>query len=194
MARTKIFDEEEATERAMTLFWRKGYAPTSISDLTDEMGINKGSLYHSFSSKNELFKRALQKYNIEHRRATLSRMSEITDPIVAIDTLFSLMIKQSLDDVHKKGCMLVNTAMELPYHESEVHEIVKSGMDEFEEFFRSQLSVAHDRGLVPEELHIDETSIGLLTLVVGLRVMARGVYTESSLNSIRLQALHLISK
>ena len=97
MSRVKTFNEEDATDRAMTLFWTNGYEPTSIADLTQAMGINKGSLYHSFGSKNKLFIRALLKYDVEHRHATLARMSEITDPVVSIDTLFSLLVKQSLD-------------------------------------------------------------------------------------------------
>ncbi len=192
MSRMKKFDEEEATTRAMTLFWTTGYEPTSMADLTDRMGINKGSLYHTFGSKKELFKRALLKYDVEHRRATLARMSEITDPIVSIDTLFSLLVKQSLEDVDQKGCMLVNTALELPHHDNEVRKIVVAGMNNFEDFFHRQLVIARKRQVISDNLDIEETAKGLLTLVVGLRVLARGVFSETGLNTIRSQAMRLL--
>jgi len=194
MSRAKIFDEEDATERAMTLFWMTGYEPTSMSNLTAHMGINKGSLYHTFGSKEDLFKRALLKYDVEHRCATLARMSEITDPVVSIDTLFSLLVKQSLEDLDKKGCMLVNTAMELPRHNEDVRKIVVAGMDDFKVFFRQQLTFAKKQKSLSESIDIDQTAKGLLALVVGLRVMARGVYSESDLHAIRSQAMQLIGK
>lgn len=194
MSRTKIFDEEDVADRAMTLFWTKGYEPTSITDLTQTMGINKGSLYHAFGNKKKLFKRALLKYDIEHRRATLARMSEITDPVVSIDTLFSLLVKQSFEDVEKKGCMLVNTALEMPHHGDDVKAIVVAGMNDFEDFFRRQLVLAKQNLAVSTDLDIDETAKGLLTLVVGLQVLARGVFSESELTAIRSQAMKLIDK
>jgi len=194
MSRAKIFHEEDVTNRAMTLFWSKGYEPTSIADLTQVMGINKGSLYHSFGNKRSLFKRALLKYDVEHRRATLARMSKITDPIVSIDTLFSLLVKQSLDDIEKKGCMLVNSTLELPHHEDDIKAIVVAGMNEFEDYFRRQLILAKQNGTVSNDVNIETTAKGLLTLVVGLRVLARGVFSEDELNAIRSQAMTFIGK
>jgi len=194
MSRVKTFNEEDATGRAMTLFWTNGYEPTSIADLTQAMGINKGSLYHSFGSKKRLFIRALLKYDVEHRHATLARMSEITDPVVSIDTLFSLLVKQSLEDVEKKGCMLVNSALEMPHHDDDIKAIVVAGMNDFEDYFRRQLVIAKQNGAVSTNLDADETAKGLLTLVVGLRVLARGVFLRVELTAIRSQAMKLIGK
>jgi len=194
MSRVKTFNEEDATEQAMALFWTNGYEPTSIADLTQAMGINKGSLYHSFGSKKNLFIRALLKYDVEHRQATLARMSEITDPVVSIDTLFSLLVKQSLEDVEKKGCMLVNSALEMPHHDDDIKAIVVAGMNDFEDYFRRQLVIAKQNGAVLANLDISETAKGLLTLVVGLRVLARGVFLRVELAAIRSQAMKLIGK
>ena len=194
MSRVKTFNEEDATEQAMALFWTNGYEPTSIADLTQAMGINKGSLYHSFGSKKNLFIRALLKYDVEHRQATLARMSEITDPVVSIDTLFSLLVKQSLEDVEKKGCMLVNSALEMPHHDDDIKAIVVAGMNDFEDYFRRQLVIAKQNGAVSTNLDADETAKGLLTLVVGLRVLARGVFLRVELTAIRSQAMKLIGK
>lgn len=62
MARPREFDLDEATDRALHLFWTKGYEGTTLGDLTEAMGINRPSLYAAFGSKEELFRRALDRY------------------------------------------------------------------------------------------------------------------------------------
>ncbi len=90
--------------------------------------------------------------------------------------------------------MLANTTMELAHHSSDVCKIVQSGTNESKDFFRIQLTLAHDRGLVPVKLDIDETAKRLRTVVVGSRVLAPGVLSEAGLNAIRSQALQGLSK
>src|ERR1700732_2907294 len=60
--RPRAFDTDEALDRAMHLFWRKGYLGTSLSDLTGAIGINRPSLYAAFGNKESLYRKALQRY------------------------------------------------------------------------------------------------------------------------------------
>jgi AcrR family transcriptional regulator len=62
MGRARAFDADEALDRAMTLFWSKGYDGTSVSELTEAMGINRPSLYATYGNKQELFRKALERY------------------------------------------------------------------------------------------------------------------------------------
>jgi AcrR family transcriptional regulator len=62
MGRARAFDTDEALERAMTTFWRKGYDGTSLSDLTAAMGISRPSLYAAYGNKEELFRKVLERY------------------------------------------------------------------------------------------------------------------------------------
>jgi AcrR family transcriptional regulator len=62
MGRARTFDADEALDRAMTVFWRKGYEGTSLSDLTEAMGINRPSLYAAYGNKEELFRKVLERY------------------------------------------------------------------------------------------------------------------------------------
>src|SRR5580700_8309201 len=61
--RPRAFDTDEALDQAMHLFWRKGFLGTSLSDLTEAMGINRPSLYAAFGNKESLFRKALEHYS-----------------------------------------------------------------------------------------------------------------------------------
>jgi AcrR family transcriptional regulator len=62
MGRARAFDADEALDRAMRVFWTKGYEGASLSDLTEAMGINRPSLYSAYGNKQELFRKALERY------------------------------------------------------------------------------------------------------------------------------------
>ncbi|WP_194287193.1 TetR/AcrR family transcriptional regulator [Tritonibacter aquimaris] len=192
MARSRVFDEETAVDRAMQLFWRNGYEATSITDLTTAMGINKGSLYHSFGSKHDLFMRVLLRYSIECMRATLQRVGQNPDPIAAIDDLFAQMIRQSLADTDRKGCFLVNTALDLQLHSAEVQDMTRRGLAEYEGFFAEKLTAAKSQGRLSDTFDVDEAASALMALETGLQVMARGMYSEKKLQAIRHQAQRLV--
>jgi len=188
----KSFDTEAALEKAMQVFWAKGYSATSMADLTGAMQINKGSLYNAYGSKEKLFIAAVAKYDLEHRRQMLAKLDAIDDPVEAVSTLFDTFLKQSVTDDLLKGCLLVNTALELASHGEAVRDMVTMALNDFEAFFRRLVARAQTRGQIPADIKPDETAKGLLTLVVGLRVLARGATPADSLFSIKSQAIRLL--
>ncbi len=187
------FDTDCALKSAMEVFWEKGFEATSMSDLTDAMGINKGSLYNSFGGKRSLFVKVLMKYDVENRREVLAQFEALDDPLRSISSLFDAIIDESLSDKDRKGCLLVNTALELPAHDGEIRAIVSAGFRDVEGFFRRSIEIAKGRHEVSEAVPPSETAKALLTLVVGLRTLARGVFDESDLHAIKNQALALLS-
>ncbi len=189
----KSFDLDDAVDRAQKVFWAKGYEATSLSDLTTSMGINKGSLYNAFGSKKELFTRALLKYDRDNGQKNLKQLAAIEDPVEAIATLFDGLIAQSVSDTDKKGCLLINTALDLPNHEDDIREMVSTALGDFELFFERLITRGQERGTVPEAINATETAKSLLALVVGLRVLARGVFDADGLQAIKNDALRLIT-
>jgi len=188
----KSFDTDEILDRATAVFWAKGYEGTSMADLLAATRINKGSLYNAFGSKKALFTLSLLKYDREQSRGTLTQLKAMNDPVGAIEALFDGLIAQSLNDPEKKGCMLINTALDLPNHDEDIAKAVKAGMAEFEAFFVQQLIAGKKTGAIPTHVDPKITAKGLLTLVTGLRVLARGVFDKSGLTAIKAQALDLI--
>ncbi len=189
----KSFDEAEAVEKAMKIFWEKGYEATSITDLIEGTGVSRGSLYNAFGGKRELFVRSLLKYDGENRRAMLAELEAMDNPVEAIHILFDANVQETVEDTEKKGCFLVNTAVELPAHDARTQAIVTKGLDEFEAFFRRCIEVAQARQEMPGVLDPRATARALLSLIVGIRVLGRGAFDEAALRQISEQANRLLA-
>ncbi|NQZ79686.1 MAG: TetR/AcrR family transcriptional regulator [Colwellia sp.] len=189
----KSFDEEAAIENAMRVFWEKGYEATSIANLIESTGINRGSLYNAFGGKRQLFTLSLLKYDTETRRAFIAQLEALDNPKLAFKTLFDTLVQQSKKDIQPKGCFLVNTSVEIAFHDKETRDIVTQGFIEFEAFFRRGIEVAQSRKDMPSTLDASATAKMLFSLVVAIRVLGRGVYDELSLQVIADQAENLTS-
>jgi TetR/AcrR family transcriptional repressor of nem operon len=188
----KTFDTDNAIDRATEVFWAKGYESTSLADLLKATKINKGSFYNAFGSKKALFTQSLLKYDQEHRGDMLTQLSALQDPIVAISTFFDLLLQESLNDTECKGCFLINTALDLPNHDDDIQVIVKKGLQELEDFFEQQITLGLSMGSIPSTVQASATAKSLLAMLVGLRVLTRGVSDTDSLTTIKSQALNLL--
>ncbi len=189
----KSFDSDAALQKAMEAFWARGYEATSMQDLVDCMGVGRGSLYATFGDKRSLFLQALRRYDQRHRRDWAARLATETSPRAAILAVFGEVIEGALAGDGRKGCLLVNTALELSAHDEEVADIVAQGLVEMETFFADQLIRAKAAGEVPEHVRPDETAKALLALLVGMRVFTRARPERALLTAVAAQAQALIS-
>lgn len=187
----KSFNEQNAIENAMQVFWEKGYEATSIAGLIASTGINRGSLYNAFGGKRQLFTLSLLKYDAETRKAFLAELEALDKPKLAFKTLFDTLVQQARNNSQPKGCFLVNTSIEIASHDKEIKDIVSQGFIEFEAFFRRGIEVSQTRGDMPSTLNAAAVAKTLFSLVVAIRVLGRGVYDEASLQVIADQAEHL---
>lgn len=188
----KNFDEEEALENAMKVFWEKGYASTSISDLTKATGVQRQSLYNAFGNKRKLFIRSLLKYNTDRRQQKLAMLESRGKPLESIQAMFAMVAEQSMSQVDKRGCFLVNTALSLPAHDDEVHLLVTSAIEDFRAFFKRLIEHAKVREELPATVDTDAVASGLLAAVMGIRVMSRGSGNERVIRQAADQALRLL--
>jgi AcrR family transcriptional regulator len=106
--RPRSFDREAALDAAMQVFWEKGYECTSISDLTEVMGINPPSLYAAFGDKERLFMEAVERY-AQSRNASCSYCDEPTAR-AAIEKLLTYLATQLSETCHPRGCMMLMAA------------------------------------------------------------------------------------
>ncbi len=189
----KQFDSDEALSKAMGAFWAQGYDATSMQDLVDCMGINRGSLYATFGDKRSLFIEALRRYDAVYRKGWVAKLVISHGPRAAIDAAFDQAIAAVLDAGSSDGCLLVNTALELSPHDREISAIVGHGLAEMEGFFRDMIEQGQAAGEIASHVAPVETARGLLSLFIGLRVLSRSRPEESLLRSVANQAGALLS-
>ena len=119
MGRTKIFDESNALEQAMRLFWRQGYTNTSIKQLLTEMDMLNGSFYHSFKDKKTVYLKSLEHYNQKITSKRLAALSAHDNFSVGIRSFFTEIYKTLESKNTPNGCLIVNS-MRSEEHTSEL--------------------------------------------------------------------------
>ncbi len=190
----KQFDVDDALTKAMHAFWARGYEATSMRDLVDRMGINRGSIYATFGGKRSLFIRALRHYDTRHREAWLGAREAAGPPREAIIAAFDGAIEAVLTDKNHDGCLLVNTALELSPHDAEIAGIVAKGLRETEAFFRRNVAAGQAMGTVRADKTAEALGAALLGLFTGLRVLARSRPEERLLRAVASQAADLLGE
>jgi AcrR family transcriptional regulator len=108
--RPREFDVEEALDRALEVFWRKGYEGASLPELTAAMGINRPSLYAAFGSKEGLFRKALDRYASGPAAFVRDALNEPTARAVA-ERLLAGTVDLLTNPCHPRGCLLVQGAL-----------------------------------------------------------------------------------
>ncbi|MDR5856127.1 TetR/AcrR family transcriptional regulator [Caballeronia sp. LZ062] len=173
MPRPREFDEEAALDAATAQFWSRGYEATSVRDLAATMGLTAASLYNAFGDKRALFERALNRYVEYGFRDRVRRFEHHLPPRDAIVAFFEEIIELSVRDPHRKGCLIVNTALELAPHDRQIHRALSGVLKEMEGFFlRCVLAGQHD-GTIAATVPAEDTAKALLASLMGLRVLAR---------------------
>jgi TetR/AcrR family transcriptional repressor of nem operon len=175
MPRPKSFDVDDALDRAVDLFWVNGYAATSMEDLVNHLGINRGSLYSTFGSKQELYERALERYLSSGQ----DRFAEkVTDLAIPLRESIRGLLHSSAKRTDHRGCLLVNTTMERNATDERSLDLTSKGFDELRVIliaaFESRRNELTD-GLTP-----DRAADLVLVATQGLRVVGA---TESTISA-----------
>lgn len=113
MAGVKQFDCDEVLDHAMTVFWHKGYQATSIQDLVDATGVNRGSLYTTFGDKCGLFLAVIEHYSDRFGKPMMAELSD-PDPRRAIERMLEAIVRRTSDAKWPRGCLYTNTSLECP--------------------------------------------------------------------------------
>jgi TetR/AcrR family transcriptional repressor of nem operon len=184
----KKFDKAATLDRALEAFWSHGYEATSMQDLVDCMGVNRGSLYATYGDKRALFEAALGRYD-DDRRRMLSNLEARYEPRDAIRQLFLAFTKDIDPNGGNKGCFLTNTALELAAHDPEIRALVSSAQADLEAFFKRLIVAGKDAGDIPEHVNVLDASRTLLATLLGVVVLVRSRPERALLKTIVDDAL-----
>jgi TetR/AcrR family transcriptional repressor of nem operon len=171
MARPREFDEIAVLDAAVQCFWAKGFEATSVRELADGMGIAGASLYNSFGDKRALYDRALKHYVANGFLERAVRFESTLAPLAAIEAFFDEIVALSLRDKDRKGCMLVNAAA--APHDEDFRTVVADVLVEVERFFLRVVKAGQKDGTIARTQSAVNLARLLLSLLLGVRVLAR---------------------
>jgi TetR/AcrR family transcriptional repressor of nem operon len=172
MARPREFDEGAVLDAAVLCFWTNGYDATSVKDLVAQTGITAASLYNAFGDKRALYQRALDHY-VEGSVADRIRRCEALRPLEGIEAFFEEIVRRSLTDRDRKGCMLVNAALDVAPHDPEFRRVVAKILFRIEAFFLRRIEAGQAEGTINRTLPAPTFAQNLLGVLMGIRVLAR---------------------
>jgi TetR/AcrR family transcriptional repressor of nem operon len=173
MARTKVFDEEIVLNKAVNLFWEKGFNGTSAQDLVDELGISRSSLYDTYGDKYQLFKNSLLQYRKKFAGAMIEMIEKSNDYEKTLKDIFQYVVTESLQEKCSKGCFMVNSSIELAPHNSEIAEIVNDNMKDIEEALFRLIKKGQDIGQFSTSHSARSLARFIFNTISGLRVASK---------------------
>jgi TetR/AcrR family transcriptional repressor of nem operon len=192
MARPRTFEEAAAVEAAMNCFWRRGYEATSVRDLCAAMGIAGTSLYNAFDDKRSLFIRALERYMDGATRERIGRLEKSLAPKDAIRRFIGDIVERSVNDRDRRGCFLINSALEVAPHDRELGAEIAQRLGEIEAFFRRAIKAGQADGTIPADRDARDLARLLLGILLGIRVLARAKPDRALLEGMARPALALL--
>ena len=173
MARTKVFDEQLVLDKAMNLFWQKGYNATSAQDLVDGLGISRSSMYDTFGDKHSLFVTVLKQYRKERIDTMIDGANKAGDVEEYIRSVFELVKAEALSDNRSKGCFMINSVVELAPVDSEIAAIANSIMHDTEEALFKLIKKGQDTGIFTTKYPARSLARFVFNSLNGLRVTVK---------------------
>lgn len=174
MARTREFDTEEILDKAILLFWEKGYEATSMAELEKGLGINKFSIYNTFGNKHDLYQAALGRYEEKMTSQVTQSLTEGAQGLAAIEQCFDFLEQLMLQRETQYGCFMVNSGIELSPSDIEITTKVQSNNRKIEDAFYTALADAQKKGEISNETNLQEFARFLTTVYIGMITVARG--------------------
>lgn len=188
MARTgrpRAFDTQVALARARDLFWSRGYGATSVQDLVDELGVQRGSLYAAFGDKHDLYLRAVALYakeNREHLEAVL-RGGPVLPALRRMLLEPSALTRAPGGPQRRRGCLVGNTTAELVPGDDAARALAAAAYDGFIEVMTAALTRAQATGEVTTSAAPEAQARMLLLLFQGSALVARATPDRERLAS-----------
>ncbi len=189
IGRPREFDRDAALEAAMLLFWRKGFAVTSMNDLCDAMGVRSPSLYAAFGSKEELYLEAIEHYVQTQGPPVWGKLAEGATARAGIESLL-IAGTESLPKSRAipAGCMATLAAVgdEWP---AAIARVIKKVRLEMLGMLRSRLETAVAKGELPASTDIDGLSRFYLSVFQGMAIQAQDGATRAELRGVATAAM-----
>jgi len=189
MARPREFDRDAAVQRAMSVFWRKGYAATSTDDLLRAMNIGRQSLYDTFGDKHRLYLEALERYQRERVAENIRRLRSTASPLAGIEALVIGIIAAD-KPTRERGCMGVGSISEFGNTDPDLVTLRAKSGGALHKALIEQLRHAQAANEIGANVDIERAALFVETTMFGLQVAAKA---GASLQALRDTAAFAIA-
>lgn len=195
MARPRTFDEADVIAAARDEFWSRGYAGTSVDDLTRATGLGKGSLYGAFGDKHRLFLRALDDYLEERMDAV---RTQLRDPNrTAFDRLthhIRTQAKALAADNDRRGCLMAKSAAELGSTDPEVSERTERALTAWYRELVDTIKAAQQEGAIDKTANPQALAANLLAVIRGMEALSKGGVKPAQIKAAGDEAIRQIPR
>lgn len=197
MARPRTFDEARALDAAMHAFWANGYEATSTQDLCDATGLGRSSIYNTFSSKHDLFRRALAHYIDTMNAPQSALLEDVSRPAAErIRELFAVIVEREAEGRRggrSQGCLTVNATVELADRDPEVAAMLERDLALRLAALRDVLEAGQRAGDIAAERDAESLARFVNAVIGGMRVSGQGGAGRAALEAIAATAMDALT-
>jgi TetR/AcrR family transcriptional regulator, transcriptional repressor for nem operon len=184
MGRHKEFDLDEALQKAMEVFWERGYEAASVQDLVEHMGINRQSLYDTFGDKHALYLQTLDRYREVEGRKMFDLLERPGSVKKALRQLFQNVVEGAFCDEGRRGCFMGNAMSELAGRCKATAAKTCSNLASAEEALHSALLRGKKEGEIKGERDLRAVARFLYSSLQGLQLMAKATRDRKTLEDV----------
>ncbi|GAB4539093.1 MAG: TetR/AcrR family transcriptional regulator [Pleurocapsa sp.] len=170
MAGVKQFNQEFVLDKAMEVFWQKGYEGTSVQDLTKATGLGRGSLYGAFGDKEQLFIKVLDRYADKFQAEIVEQLNN-PDPYQALEGMFEVMIERMSNPKYPRGCLNTNTSVGISGKSEMIERKIAERLGGLESAIYSVLRKAQSSGKLSSQKDIRALARFLVGVSQGMAVL-----------------------
>ncbi len=183
MARPRQFDSVEVEQELLGVFWSRGYACTSIENLTEATGLLRGSLYAAYGDKENMFRTAVNLYIAD----LAAQLATEKTGLEAVQHVLDTVVQLTARDPERRGCLILNAIPESHALSEETKEILQSGLKSMQALLRSRLLEA--RAESDANLDLDSLVALVFAASVSIRVLGRAGQNRRLLENISKGAI-----
>ena len=183
MPRVKQFDQDQAIRKAMELFWQNGYVSTSLTDLTDFLGIGKGSFYAAFQSKENLFNKCIEAYTASSIPELNRALSAHPNFKTGLRILLEEYVEGMITDSNRKGCLIANSCTLVNCGHPDVEEKIKNHYDHIQQFLKLKML---ENGATKKRA--EEVSYMIITFIIGVSQQSK-IYRDREVYQVTIDSI-----
>ncbi|QMV50043.1 TetR/AcrR family transcriptional regulator [Ewingella americana] len=191
MAGTRQFNEQEMLDKALKLFWAKGYSDTTMKDIAEETGVQRGSLYNAYGDKDVIFLRVFSLYRAKYVEQMLATLQAPTLR-GALESFFDFAINSMTTGTPTRGCLSTKTIVGTEAPDEAIKDQVKALLDDIETALIERISRADEQ----DNLALDPIAAAqlIVTLTRGLVVIERTYQDKQRLQNVAHSLLSTLFK